>query len=642
MLLMHHNNPMTTLRTIMLAAVYMSVLAVQVAADDSRYFMIEVLDDETGRGVPLVELETVNHLRFVTDSRGLAAISEPDLMGQTVHFSVASHGYEFPPDGFGFRGKSFLVEPGGKGTLRVERRNLAERLYRVTGSGIYRDTVLSGGKPPIEQPLLNAGVFGSDSVMAALYRGKVHWFWGDTTRPHHPLGANFHISGATSLLPMDGGLDADVGVELDYFVGPRGNVRPVAEMPGEGPTWITSLTVLKDEDDVERMYAGYVKIRNQLESYRWGFVIWDPDTEQFQQVSELLERPPVFLEPMAHSFLHRDASGVEYVYFANPLPLTRVRADRADFLDPSSYEGFTCLQVGTLPDEKQLDRDSDGRLRYGWKVNTPPLSHADYEMLVAAGVMHRDERLSHLSDVESGRAVRAHSGSVYWNDYRRRWVLITVELFGESSILGEVWFAESDRPSGPWGYARKVVTHDKYSFYNPKQHPYFDLDGGQVIFFEGTYTSMFSGNSHPTPRYDYNQVMYRLDLSHPLLQLPVAIYQLPDSGSDSPYTTNHPEGRLAFFALEQPSDDSVPVIWDGEALRVDTDSESDTDPVFHAISADSERFTDTTVPLYEFVHGEENQRVYSTEPDWSRPGYVRGVASLCRVWRVPHRPPDLW
>ncbi len=74
------------------------------------------------------------------------------------------------------------------------------------------------------------------------------------------------------------------------------------------------------------------------------------------------------------------------------------------------------------------------------------------------------------------------------------------------------------RPIHRWGRgstARKIVTHDKYSFYNPKQHPMFDKDGGRFIFFEGTYTTTFSGNPIPTPRYDYNQVMYQLDLSDP-------------------------------------------------------------------------------------------------------------------------------
>ena len=121
----------------------------------------------------------------------------------------------------------------------------------------------------------------------------------------------------------------------------------------------------------------------------------------------------------------------------------------------------------------------------------------------------------------------AHGGSVYWNAYRGRWVMIAVESFGSTSFLGEVWYAEADTPLGPWVYARKVVTHDKYSFYNPKQHPMFDQEGGRIIFFEGTYTTTFSGNTDPTPRYDYNQVMYRLDLSDRRLALPVAVYEVP-------------------------------------------------------------------------------------------------------------------
>ena len=95
--------------------------------------------------------------------------------------------------------------------------------------------------------------------------------------------------------------------------------------------------------------------------------------------------------------------------------------------------------------------------------------------------------------------------------------MIACEIFGRS-MLGEVWYAEADDPLGPWASAVRVVTHDKYSFYNPVHHPYFDTDGGRVIHFEGTYTTMFSGNEHPTPRYDYNQIMYRLDLSDPRLR----------------------------------------------------------------------------------------------------------------------------
>ena len=97
--------------------------------------------------------------------------------------------------------------------------------------------------------------------------------------------------------------------------------------------------------------------------------------------------------------------------------------------------------------------------------------------------------------------------------------MIFTEIGGRS-YLGEVWYAAAPELTGPWKQATRIVTHDRYSFYNPKQHPMFDEDGGRVIYFEGTYTHTFSGNPERTPRYDYNQIMYRLDLSDPRLPAP--------------------------------------------------------------------------------------------------------------------------
>src|SRR4051812_3156207 len=39
---------------------------------------IRVIDSATGRGVPLVELETVNGVKFVTDNAGRVAFQEPE------------------------------------------------------------------------------------------------------------------------------------------------------------------------------------------------------------------------------------------------------------------------------------------------------------------------------------------------------------------------------------------------------------------------------------------------------------------------------------------------------------------------------------------------------------------------------------
>ena len=86
---------------------------------------------------------------------------------------------------------------------------------------------------------------------------------------------------------------------------------------------------------------------------------------------------------------------------------------------------------------------------------------------------------------------------------------------GPPSFLGEIWLAEADAPTGPWINARKVLSHDDYTFYNPVLHPEFFRDDSPIIHFEGTYTVTFSGNKQPTPRWDYNQVLYQLDLSLP-------------------------------------------------------------------------------------------------------------------------------
>ncbi|MGG4096147.1 hypothetical protein [Paenibacillus lautus] len=187
-------------------------------------FMIKVVDAETGRGIPHVQLKTTNSVLYYTDSAGIVAFDEPGLMDQTVFFHMSSDGYDIPADMFGYRGQAVEVKPNGSVTLEMNRINIAERLYRLTGQGIYRDSLLVGQKPPINEPLINGLVMGQDSVQTIEYNNKLYWFWGDTDRPAYPLG-NFRVTGATSKLPSKGGLDPDVGVNLDYFTNQDGFVK---------------------------------------------------------------------------------------------------------------------------------------------------------------------------------------------------------------------------------------------------------------------------------------------------------------------------------------------------------------------------------------------------------------------------------
>jgi hypothetical protein len=65
--------------------------------------------------------------------------------------------------------------------------------------------------------------------------------------------------------------------------------------------------------------------------------------------------------------------------------------------------------------------------------------------------------------------------------------------------------------------AIKVASHDHYSFYNVVHHDFLDQEEGRLIYFEGAYTKTFSSAPVRTPLYDYNQIMYRLDLDDPRL-----------------------------------------------------------------------------------------------------------------------------
>src|SRR5436853_594585 len=142
---------MPPLRTCFLPTVVIAMLGLGrvVTAAPGDYFAIRAVDQDTGRGVPLVALKTTNEVKYYTDSNGFVAFLEPGLMGQEVFFQVKSHGYEYPKDGFGYRGVRLKAIAGGKATVKVKRVNVAERLYRITGQGVYRDSILLGapGRP---------------------------------------------------------------------------------------------------------------------------------------------------------------------------------------------------------------------------------------------------------------------------------------------------------------------------------------------------------------------------------------------------------------------------------------------------------------------------------------------------------------
>lgn len=120
--------------------------------------------------------------------------------------------------------------------MPAQRQNIAERLYRVTGEGIYRDSRLLGLDHPLAGvELPQGGVFGQDSVVNAVYRGKLYWFWGDTLAGDRSLG-NFRVARAVSSLPDGADNQADYsidrGISLNYFTGNDGFSRSMVDIPG--------------------------------------------------------------------------------------------------------------------------------------------------------------------------------------------------------------------------------------------------------------------------------------------------------------------------------------------------------------------------------------------------------------------------
>ncbi len=625
-----------------------SLFGGRVRAGAQDYFVITVTDADTGRGVPLVELKTTNEQKFYTDSNGVVAINEPDLMGQNVYFLVKSHGYDFPADGFGNRGVAFQVTPGGKAQVKITRVNIAERLYRLTGAGIYRDSVLAGLPVPIKQPLLNGQVMGQDTVEVTPYRGKLYWFFGDTNKPSYPLG-QFATSGATSLLPGQGGLDPGKGVDLTYWVDESGFSKKMIPLPGfGGPVWVGGLFTLPDAQGRERLLTRYAHLDGSGKTADEGLAIFNDDKALFEKVQTYDLKQP--LKPEGHPF-RATVKGQTYLYFepttGGALPLVRVPADMTHVLDQRAYEGFTCLAPGSRFDgaNTELDRDAQGHLIYAWKSDTPPLSYDQQHELIQHGKMAPQEAPFILRDIETDDPIQSANGSTFWNPYRHRWVMITAQSFGGPSFLGELWFAEADTPTGPWVYARKIITHDHYTFYNPTQHPFFDQDGGRLIYLEGTYTDSYSNNPEKTPRYNYNQIMYRLSLDDRRLSLPAPVYRLKGPNGAITYGMREtvdvnkqwPQVQdIAFYAIppSRSHDGLIPLYAvrppkGGMTLQTTAPAGAKTPLcyVLPATPADKEKLSPAVVPLIKISDPQPGAPTYAASEE--------GGFTLCRVWRNP-------
>ena len=452
------------------------------------WFGIHVVDDQTGRGIPLIEFRTVNDVRGVTDSAGWIAFQEPGLMDREVWFYLShSPGYDKEKDGFGYKGARVKTTPGTSVTIKLKRTNIAERIGRTTGQGIYRDSELLGLPTPLPS-LGNAGAMGSDSVQAVPYQGKVFWLWGDTNVPHYPLG-NFQTTAATTPLA----LKPEQGIAFDYFADASrpDKIAHMLPLREPGAVWLFGLLTIKDDQGKEALLSHWSRHKALEKWQEHGLARFD-DAKNHFEVIKTHAPDDEWRFPRGHAV--RDG---DWFYFSDGFLSTRVKATYADLINPASYEAL---------------RYESGIWR--WQREQPPTTQNEETKLLLQKQMPAADARYRLKDTATNKLVRLHGGSVQWNAHRKRWVLIGLQSGDKDdpSPLGEVWYAESKQPDGPWTKAVKVASHPRYSYYNPVHHGFLDAEGGRIIYFEGTYSLEFSGNPLAPARYDYNQLMYRLDL----------------------------------------------------------------------------------------------------------------------------------
>ncbi len=517
---------------------------------------VKVLDDVSGVPLPGAVLTRLDKRSvYVSDNKGMVALHEQDRQNLVTQFKVEAPGYQ------SIASQGINLTPGASEQaieLVPQAEQVAQRLYRMTGVGLERETHLLGtaAPSPTDTKLINADVLGQDGPMATLYTKagsteKVFWTFGDTRHPNHD-NDNLAGSGATSdKIPTD----LNTSLPLTYYktdtVPGFARERSVVAKADFSPTinaarWPFGLSTIDN-----RLYT-WVTIVN-TSGTPWTFYpiavgVFDDATNRFTKLGEIPHESdatnPNFTTPGEHSFKVKEGA-TEYLHSGGFMQrsngvketLIRVRAAQ-DALIPSTtfpkgeYEEYTPYKA-----DGTVDRPS-GRPIYAWKkqINDPVLNTG----------LNADERLVGQMRVLGGAGgstgpILQHKSTRQFNTYRNRYV----NVFNQWGSSSSMYYSEADTPVGPWAWGRRIVNQAAntnppsrgFDLYNPHLLPFYGQ--GKTLYFAAVFAHAFANTWEPIPRYDYNVVMNRLkltdanDVDDVRTVVPVPVYNLVSSATNA-------------------------------------------------------------------------------------------------------------
>ncbi len=496
-------------------------------------FQIQFLDSINLKPVPLVKLELGNKQTFFSDNDGNVSIDNPDFYGCRLKFNINGSGYIYPEKDFwGDTAIYPTVQKGKKLTVKLDRKCLAQRVFRITGAGKYKDSILLG-LTPTNIVETDGQIFGQDSLVAAPFTDKLYCFWGDT------IGySNFNFSASGGVIDLKNNPDPEKKLKISYFCSEDGFAKKMVDTGLRGFTWIEYvLPVYNEEYGKKILLAKYVHHQSLEVAVESGFAIFSTKENRFKIFKREKSSK---VHKCAHPFpgFLKNKKG----YFLQPWEF--VEDNFASVIKEREHWFLTCLdEVSKKISGKSISiegknyvvrRTAEGKASFFWKKGGIPVDPVLQNKLLEVKVLNKSD-LWYCPKVFGGEdIINNFNGSIFWSTFKNRWAAIF-----QGNQPGEIFYSESDNVSGPWRVAIKVAEHPFYNLYNPITHPWFEKNGGREIFFEGTLTNYFSGNQVPYPGIDYNQVMYKLDLG----DIPIEAFPAKDFERKSTFLSEEKPGN---------------------------------------------------------------------------------------------------